>query len=88
MAAFIAVIAEQAKVAMSEREEDILKAWHENIEEANANEKPFPPLKIAIAATVDIEKAAIQTAISFTAKYTTTVTSPLPDPNQPELPEL
>ena len=88
MDSFIRTIAEQAAELMHERSGDILKAWHENIEEANANEKNFPPLKIGIGATVDLEAGTIETAIRFTATYQSTLKASLPDPDQPELPNL
>ncbi|MBB5351379.1 hypothetical protein HNR46_001615 [Haloferula luteola] len=86
MEAFLDTIADQVREALHERSDDILKAWHENIEEAQENAKDFPPLKVAMSAAVDIEAARIETSISFTAKYQTKLSAPLPDPNQPELP--
>lgn len=86
MAAFTTAICMQVRELLVEREADILKAWNENIEEAQENEKNFPPLKIGITATVDLEAAKIETAIRFTAVYQSTITSELPDPNQMELP--
>ena len=85
MDSFLETIASQAKTALFERKDDMLKAWHECIEEANANEKPSPPMKLGISATVDIEKAKIETTIRFTAVYSSTISAELPDPNQPEL---
>jgi hypothetical protein len=85
MEAFIATITQQARTALTERQEDILAAWHENIEEAQQKEKKFPPLKLSIAATVDLEANAIETAISFAVRYTSIIRETLPDPNQPEL---
>lgn len=86
MKAFVDTIVMQTREALVEREQDILRVWHENIEEAHENEKKFPPLKIGISATVDLENARIETVVSFTAKYSTTISTELPDPNQPELP--
>jgi len=86
MQSFIAVILEQTKVALNERMEDMLTAWHENMAEATANEKNLPPLKIGVASTVDLEAAKIETTIRFTVIYQSSLSSPLPDPNQPELP--
>jgi len=86
MDAFIATIVKNVRESMSERSDDILKAWHENIEEAQANEKNFPPLKISISATVDLEAAKIETVMRFTTVYQTSTRSPLPDPNQTEFP--
>jgi hypothetical protein len=85
MSAFIETIVNQVREGLHEREDDILKAWHENIEEANANEKKFPPLKIGIASTVDLEAEKIETTVRFTATYQTSISEALPDPNQPEL---
>jgi hypothetical protein len=86
MDSFIETIVSQAREAMQERSADILRAWHENIEESNANEKKFPPLKLAISAAVDLEAATIETTVRFSATYQSTITSKLPDPDQPELP--
>lgn len=86
MSAFLDTIANQAREAMHERANDILNAWHENIEEANNNEKSFPPLKLSIGATVDLEGNKIETVVRFTATYSTSICERLPDPNQPDLP--
>lgn len=88
MAAFTTAICMQVRELLVEREADILKAWNENIEEAQENEKNFPPLKIGISATVDLEAAKIETAIRFTAVYQSSISQALPDPNQPEIPGL
>jgi hypothetical protein len=85
MIAFGNEITRQVRELISDREADILHAWHENIEEAQSNEDKFPPLKLSIAATVDLEGAKIETALTFTTRYKTTKSSPLPDPNQPDL---
>ncbi len=85
MDAFCNSIGKQVAELLHERSDDILKAWQESIEEAQNNEDKFPPLKLSIGATVDIEAAKIETALSFTTRYKSTVSSPLPDPNQPEL---
>jgi hypothetical protein len=85
MEAFIDNISDQVREALHERAEDMLKAWHENIEEAQDNDKDFPPLKITMGAAVDISSAKIETTISFTAKYQTRICQALPDPNRPEL---
>ena len=70
MSEFISTIVRQVETCLVERESDILEAWHENIEEANENEKKFPPLKLSIASSVDLEANAIETSVSFTVKYT------------------
>ena len=88
MAAFIDAITLQAKTVMHEREEDILRAWQENIEEATENEKDFPPLKLGIAATVDIENNAITTELRFTVSYKSKISTELPDPNQMQIPGI
>jgi hypothetical protein len=85
MGSFIETIINQARVAMSERAEDMLKAWHENIAEAHENETKFPPLKISISAEVNLEKNRIETTIRFTSTYQSSVSTEIPDPNQPEL---
>jgi hypothetical protein len=75
-------ILSQTKELIFEREADILAAWKENIEEANTNEKSMPPLKLAIAVSVDLEKNTISTKLSFTASYQSTLVEQIPDPNQ------
>lgn len=86
MDAFLTTISEQVRTALHERSDDMLKAWHENIEEAQDNEKNFPPLKITMGATVDLEAVTIETTVGFVAKYQTKISARLPDPNQPDLP--
>lgn len=88
MSAFADEITKQVRSLLMERAEDMLRAWHENIEEAQNNEDKFPPLKLTIAASVDLEAAKIETALTFSARYKTTTSSSLPDPNQPEIPGL
>lgn len=88
MDSFIETIVSQAREAMQERSADILRAWHENIEESQANDKKFPPLNIAIKGCVDLEAATIETTVRFSATYQSTITSKLPDPAQPEFPNL
>jgi hypothetical protein len=88
MSAFCDIIKSQAAELIDERANDMLKAWTESIEEATENEDKFPPLKIGIAATVDIEKAVVETAVSFTVKYKSKLSAPLPDPDQPEFPGI
>jgi|GEM_PF-4930005 len=82
--AFFEIILTQARTALFERSQDILDAWHSNIEEAETNKKNFPPLKLSLGATVDLEAAKIETVIKFTTVYQSTLSAPLPDPDQPE----
>lgn len=82
---YFTVILAQAREAMYEREDDIQKAWNENIAEAQANEKDTPPLKLSIGAVVDLEKHTIHTTLRFTAVYTSTIGGLIPDPDQMEL---
>ena len=86
MEAFTDTIIDQVRELLSERQDDILKSWHENIEEAQEAEKDFPPLKLSIAVSVDLDANAIESQVSFTTKYTSKLKASLPDPNQPELP--
>lgn len=86
MDVFLDTIADQAWEVMKERSEDMLKAWRENIEEAQANDKNFPPLKLSIGAVVDLDAGTIETTVRFTAIYQSSVKASLDDPNQPELP--
>ena len=85
MLQFIGTICEQVESLLTDRADDILKAWHENIQEANENEKNFPPLKIGISATVDLEAAKIESGIRFTATYQSTESSLIEDPDQTKL---
>jgi hypothetical protein len=88
MDSFIEIIIYQAREALQQRKSDMLRAWHENIEESQANDKKFPPLNVAIKGGVDLEAATIETTVRFSATYQSTITSKLPDPEQPELPNL
>lgn len=87
MATFRQSIVQQVNELLAEREDDMLTAWQENIEEAQNNEKDsLPPLALSISAQVDLEKNNITTKLGFTAKYSSQLVATLPDPNQPELP--
>jgi predicted acylesterase/phospholipase RssA len=86
MGSFIETIVSQSREAMLERLDDILRTWHENISESEANDKKFPPLKISIGGTVDLEAEKIETTVRFSATYQSTISGSLPDPSQPELP--
>jgi hypothetical protein len=88
MDSFIEIIINQAREALQQRKSDMLRAWHENIEESQANDKKFPPLNVAIKGAVDLEAATIETTVRFSATYQSTITSKLPDPEQPEFPNL
>lgn len=87
MQAFIETAKSQVGILLTERGDDMLAAWHENIEEAqSADEKAsIPPLKLSISVAVDLEKNAIETALSFTVKHQSKLKCDLPDPNQPGL---
>ncbi len=67
---------------------DKLKAWQESIYEAGENEVKFPKLKVGMSTTVDLESNKIETTVRFTTTYQTTISTALPDPNQPEIPGL
>ena len=86
MEAFISSIAAQITQSLQARSDDMLAAWNENMEEATANEKNLPPLKLSIGATVDLEKGTIETVLKFTVTYQESLCEKLPDPNQPDLP--
>jgi len=86
MRAFCDTIKSQVSELIDERADDMLEAWQESIAEANDNEAKFPPLKIGIAATVDLEKSVVKTVVSFAVKFQSELVAPLPDPDQPELP--
>jgi hypothetical protein len=86
MAAFIETILIQARDLLTKRADDMLDSWHTNIQEREDNDESFPPLKLSISASVDLENAAIETGLVFASRYKSTVSSPLPDPDQMELP--
>lgn len=77
--------AQQARVLMGERAQDILRAWSETIEEAQEADKPFPELKLAFSVGVDLEGDKVETGIRFNCVYASKISGPLADPNQPEL---
>jgi hypothetical protein len=81
-------IIKQVRTSLIEREDDLLRAWSENIEEADANEKNFPPLKIGMSAVIDLEGDLIETVIRFTSTYKTSLKTALPDPDQMEFPGI
>lgn len=82
---YFSIIIAQLRENMNAREEDILKAWHENIAEAQTNEKKFPPLKLSISATVDLESNKIETSLKFSAVYSSSLSEEIPDPDQMQL---
>lgn len=86
MAQFIDMICDQLKTSMHDRASDMLKAWHENIEEAHEEQKGFPPLKLCLSASVDLEACRIETSVGFVAKYQSRLSMPIEDPNQAKLP--
>ena len=88
MESFIETITKQTRELLHERADDMLQAWHENIEEATENEAKFPPLKVGVSATVDIEAAKIETVISFSVKYQSKASEAIEDPNQAKLPGM
>lgn len=88
MRAFVETIISQVERSLEARTDDMLAAWNENMEEAHANEKNLPPLKLSIGATVDLEKGNVETVLKFTVTYQESVSEKLPDPNQPEIPGI
>lgn len=88
MTAILATISKQVHTALQERGDDILKAWQESIYEANENEDKFPNLKLSMSATVDLDKSSIETSLTFTTRYKSTISEAIPDPNQPEFPAM
>lgn len=84
MDAILETISEQVRYLLFERADDMLRAWHENIEEASENEDKFPPLKLSIASTVDLEASKIESSVTFTTRYKSTLSGELPDPDQME----
>lgn len=88
MDAFISTISKQVKTVLQERGDDILKAWHESIQESVDNEDKFPPLKLSLSATIDLEKNQAETQLTFTTRYKSSIAESLPDPNQPEFPAM
>lgn len=82
--AFLEEISRQVREILHERSDDILKSWHESIEEAQQGsaESKFPPLKLSLAACVDLERNKIETSLSFTTKYKSSLSRDLPDLDQ------
>ena len=88
MDSFLETISNQVRTILAERSEDMLRAWHENIEEATDNDEKFPPLKLSIAASVDLDAAKVETSLTFTTRYKSTLSGALPDPNQMQIPGI
>lgn len=68
---------------VTDGEKKILEAWDQVAEEAIANESS-PKFKMGIAITLDLEKDAMETCLSFGVKHKLTANCTIPDPNQPE----
>jgi hypothetical protein len=81
---FIDTIVAQVRENLNERKEDIVKAWQATIAEAVDNEDKFPKLKLSFATVVDLECNKIDTTLGFTTAFKSTISTPLPDPDQPE----
>lgn len=88
MGQFIDTITAQVGEILTERSDDILKAWAETIDEAVSDEADFPKLKVAFGSVVDLEASKIETSIRFTVAYKSSVSTEIPDPNQPDLPGI
>ena len=87
MESIIKDIQSQLKTSMFERMDDMLTAWQDSIEEAQANEEEaLPPLKLSMSASANIDKQLVETSLKFAVTYQSKTAHPMPDPNQPELP--
>lgn len=62
-------------------EDKILEAWSQAEEEAQVNESK-PKFKMGLSITLDLDKDAMETALTFGIKHKLTVNSTIPDPNQ------
>lgn len=82
---FISSITTQIHTILHEKKDELLKSWNENIEEAQNDEKDFPPLKVGIASSVDLEKSLVTSQVTFLTTYKTKLSEALPDPNQMDL---
>lgn len=65
-------------------EDKILEAWNQCEEEAQANETK-PKFKLGLSITLDLDKDAMETALSFGIKHKLTMDCTIPDPSQPDL---
>lgn len=85
----LAQIADKSATVLSEliahSEEDILKAWHGAIEEANSHDAD-PKLKLGFTITHDLRKDRTEWALSFGVRHKITAEAQLGDPSQAELP--
>lgn len=73
----------QARVLLSEREDDILASWASNIEEAQSDEsEKTPVLQLGITCKVNLDKNEVSSRLTFTTTYKTEISEKLPDPNQ------
>lgn len=79
--------AEALRGLIKEGEPKILESWDEVVEEAQAQETE-PKLKLGFAITLDLDKSAAVYDLSFSVRYKLTTSGVIPDPNQPELPDL
>lgn len=85
MGQFIEIIVSQVRENLSERSDNILKAWQETIQESVDDEAKFPKLKVSFGSIVDLEASRIDTTLKFAVAYQTTLSQALPDPDQMEL---
>ena len=89
MNAKLEAIAEQAsenlKTLIKEGEENILRAWAECEDEAQAEEKAAK-FKLGFGITIDIGENNVDYDLTFAIRRKLTISSEIPDPNQLELP--
>lgn len=85
MAQFSATITEQVREILAERGDDILRAFNETVEESQTSESDFPKMKLAFAATVDLETQTIKTDVSWAVRYKQSLMTKIEDPNQTTL---
>jgi len=86
MSQFIVTTVDQVRETLEERSDDILKAWQETVQESVDGGDDFPKLKVAFGTVVDLEANKIETTLRFTCAYKSTISTPIEDPNQTELP--
>ncbi len=84
MVQFIDTMCAQYRTNLEARSEDILKAWQRQIAEATDGDDKFPKLKVGQSTVVDLECNKIDTTLGFTVSYKETISTPIPDPDQPE----
>lgn len=70
---------------IAEREKEILEAWSEAEEEAQANETK-PVFRLGFTVALDLDADKMQSTLSFSIRRKATAEHEIPDPSQRKLP--